>query len=309
MGFLFESFTLLNVLGLLLFVAVMILINEVTRRSLKLSIGVFVIVPMLLAIGIALGLLGSPTGKTWFAWVKVVSALAGVYGFLLIRFSKLGQSKFAYIFPVAIMTLNIAEAVYRELEVFMSFPTLSFDAGGVMVLGGYWNILNAIAGILCIVTLTGCVGITASKDNSKDMIWPDMTWMYIVGYTIWNFTYVYNCISNRSMYAGVGILGAALIAELVFKRGAWFQHRAQTLSVYVMFSLSFDFLQWPMMNIAPTYSQVALSTLGITSFGLNLVFFIIMIATMIKTKKNPWKEELYSHTTYYKKTKLVNHLS
>lgn len=308
MGFLFEPLTLINLLGFIVFFAVIVFINELTRRSLKLSILVFVILPMLLAIGIYLGFLGSPTGKTWFGWVKVVSALAGVYGFLLIRFSKLGKGKFAYFFPVSIMTLNIAEAVYRELEVFATFKTLSFDAGGVMVLGGYWNILNAIAGILCIVTLTGFVGITASKDKSKDMIWPDMTWMYIVGYTIWNFTYVYNCISNRSMYAGVGILGAALFAELVFKRGAWFQHRAQTLSVYVMFSLSFDFLKWPMMNIAPTYSLMALSTLGIASFGLNLLFFLVMIVTILKYKKNPLKEEIYSHTSYYKKTKLANNL-
>lgn len=308
MGFLFEPLTLINLLGFIVFFAVIVFINELTRRSLKLSILVFVILPMLLAIGIYLGFLGSPTGKTWFAWIKVVSALAGVYGFLLIRFSKLGKGKFAYFFPVSIMTLNIVEAVYRELEVFATFKTLSFDAGGVMVLGGYWNILNAIAGILCIVTLTGFVGITASKDQSKDMIWPDMTWMYILGYTIWNFTYVYNCISNRSMYAGVGILGAALFAELVFKRGAWFQHRAQTLSVYVMFSLSFDFLKWPMMNIAPTYSLMALSTLGIASFGLNLLFFLVMIVTILKYKKNPLKEEIYSHTSYYKKTKLANNL-
>lgn len=308
MGFLFEPLTLINLLGFIVFFAVIVFINELTRRSLKLSILVFVILPMLLAIGIYLGFLGSPTGKTWFSWVKVVSALAGVYGFLLIRFSKLGKGNFAYFFPVSIMTLNIAEAVYRELEVFATFKTLSFDAGGVMVLGGYWNILNAIAGILCIVTLTGFVGITASKDQSKDMIWPDMTWMYILGYTIWNFTYVYNCISNRSMYAGVGILGAALFAELVFKRGAWFQHRAQTLSVYVMFSLSFDFLKWPMMNIAPTYSLTALSTLGIASFGLNLLFFLVMIVTILKYKKNPLKEEIYSHTSYYKKTKLANNL-
>ncbi len=309
MGFLFQPFTIINLLGFIVFVAVIVLINEMTRRSLKLSIVVFVVLPVLLAIGIYLGFLGSPTGKTWFAWVKVVSALAGVYGFLLIRFTNLGKRKFAYYFPLAIMTLNISEAVYRELEVFASFKTLSLDAGGVMVLGGHWNILNALAGILCIVTLTGFVGIKVSKDRSKDMIWPDMTWMYIVGYTIWNFTYVYNCISNRSMYAGVGILGAALFAELVFKRGAWFQHRAQTLSVYVMFSLSFDFLLWPAMNIAPTYSVSALSALGIASFGLNLIFFIIMIMTMVKYKRNPLKQELYSHTRYFKKTLAANQLS
>lgn len=308
MGFLFQPFTLTNTLGFILFFAAIVAINEVTRRSLKVSIAVYVILPIILALGVYFGFLGSPTGKTWFAWVKVVSALAGVYGFLFIRFSKLGKSKFAYYFPVSIMALNIAEAVYRELEVFATYKTLSYDAGGVLVLGGYWNILNALAGILCIVTLTGFVGVKVSKDKSRDMVWPDMTWMYIVGYTIWNFTYVYNCISNRSMYAGIGILGAALIAELVFKRGAWFQHRAQTLSAYVLFSLSFDFITWPLMNIVPTYSSTALSVLGIVSFGLNLVFFMIMVATIIKHKKNPLKEELYSHTDYYKKTLLVNNL-
>ena len=308
MGFLFQPFTLTSILGFILFFAAIVFVNEVTRRSLKVSIAVFVVLPIVLAIGVYLGFLGSPTGKTWFAWIKVVSALAGVYGFLFIRFSKLGKGKFAYYFPVSIMTLNIAEAVYRELEVFATYKTLSFDAGGVMVLGGYWNVLNAIAGILCIVTLTGFVGIKASNDKSRDMIWPDMTWMYIAGYTIWNFTYVYNCISNRSMYAGVGILGAALFAELVFKRGAWFQHRAQTLSAYVMFSLSFDFLKWPLMSIAPTYSTTALSVLGIASFGLNLAFFLVMVATIVKYKKNPLKEEIYSHTDYYKKTKLANNL-
>lgn len=308
MGFLFQPFTLTNIIGFALFFAAIVCINEVARRSLRVSIAVFVILPIVLAIGIYLNVLGSPTGKTWFAWVKVVSALAGVIGFMCIRFTNLGQGKFARYFPVSIMTLNIAEAVYRELEVFATFKTLSFDAGGVMVLGGYWNILNAIAGLLCIVTLTGFVGVKVSNDKSKDMIWPDMTWMYILGYTIWNFTYVYNCISNRSMYAGVGILGAALFAELVFKQGAWFQHRAQTLSVYVMFSLSFDFLKWPAMNIAPTYSTTALASLGIASFGLNLLFFLVMVATIVKNHKNPWKEEIYSHTGYYKKTILENNL-
>jgi hypothetical protein len=308
MGFLFETFTLTNILGFLLFFISIVLINELTRRSLKLSILVFVVLPILLAIGIYFGFLGSPTGKTWFAWVKVVSALAGVYGFLLIRFSKWGKGKFACYFPISIMALNIIEAVYRELQVFATYKTLSFDAGGVMVLGGYWNILNALAGILCIVTLTGFMGVRASNDKTKDMIWPDMTWMYVIGYTIWNFTYVYNCISNRSMYAGVGILAAALFAELIFKQGAWFQHRAQTLSVYVMFSLSFDFLKWPMMNIAPTYSITALSLLSIASFGLNLLFFLAMIMTIIKHKKNPLKEEINVHTKYYKKTILVNNL-
>ena len=62
------------------------------------------------------------------------------------------------------------------------------------------------------------------------------------------------------------------------------------------------------MSIAPTYSTTALSVLGIASFGLNLAFFLVMVATIVKYKKNPLKEEIYSHTDYYKKTKLANNL-
>lgn len=222
MGFLFEGLTVLSLLMLLVFIGVLLGLNELSRRSLWLSLLAFVALPLVLAILVFTGVLGSPTGRTWFGWVKVVSALIGVYGFLCIRYSKLGQTKFAAYFPVSILSINIAEAVYREVEVFMTYKTLTVDPGGIVILGGSWNIFNAISGVLCIVTLTGFVGIRASKDGKHDMVWPDMTWMYIVAYTLWNFAYVYNCISTRAMYAGFGILLAALIAEFFSKKGFGF---------------------------------------------------------------------------------------
>ncbi len=302
MGLFYENYSLGSIIALILFVAVWIVINEVTRKSKMLSILAYCILPVVLAILVFTNVLSSPTGKTWFAWVKVVSALTGVLGFMLIRFTKLGKSKFAVIFPVSILSINIAEAVYREwvkvvsaltgvlgfmlirftklgkskfavifpvsilsiniaeavyreLEIFVKFKSMQVDPGGIVVLGGVWNILNAIAGILCIVTLTGFAGIKVSKDKSKDMIWTDMTWIYIVGYTLWNFAYVYNCISTRSMYAGLGILLAAVLAELIFKRGAWLQHRAQILALYAMFSLSFDYQQSQYFQIVPVYKE------------------------------------------------------
>jgi hypothetical protein len=307
-GVLFTGLTLRSFIAFILFVAVLLGVNEATRRSKILSILVYCILPVILAILVFMGVLGSPTGKTWFGWVKVVSALIGVYGFMLIRFTKLGEKKFAAIFPVTILSLNIAEAVYRELEVFVTYKVLEVDPGGIVILGGIWNILNAVAGILCIVTLTGFVGIKVSKDKSKDMVWPDMTWMYIIGYTLWNFAYVYNCISTRSMYAGFGILLAALIAEYVFKRGVWLQHRAQILSFYAMFSLSIDYQQSEYFQILPTYNESWLTTISIIAFIFNVGVFAYMVYTIIKNKKNPLKEEIYSHTSYYKKSILANNL-
>ena len=308
MGILFNSVTVSSFIALILFIAVLVGLNEITRRSKALSIVGYCVLPIVLGALVYAGVLGSPTGKTWFGWVKVVSALAGVYGFMLIRFTKLGEKRFAAIFPGAILAINIAEAVFREFEVFLTYKTLQVDAGGILILGGGWNILNAIAGILCIVTLTGFVGIKVSEDKSRDMIWPDMTWMYIIGYTLWNFTYVYNCISTRSMYAGFGILTAALVAEYVFKRGAWLQHRAQILSLYAMFSLSFDFQKSEYFKILPVYSINGMYAISIISLVFNLGVFINMVYVILRDKKNPITEEIYVDTKSYKKNLLVNNL-
>lgn len=308
MGLFFENYTIGSIITLIAFIGVCLLINEVTRRSKVLSILAYGVLPVLLATLIFTDVLGSPTGKTWFGWVKVVSALLGIYGFMLIRFTKLGKTKFAVIYPLAILSINILEAVYKDIEVFMTYKTMQVDQAGLVVLGGPWNILNAIAGILCIVTLTGFVGIKVSKDKSKDMIWPDMTWMYIVGYTLWNLAYVYNCVSTRGMYAGVAILLAALIAEFVFKRGAWLQHRAQILALYAMFSLSVDFQQSKLFQIVPVYKESMWMLLSVISLAFNIWVFTKMICTIKKYKKNPFKEEIYTHTNYYKKTIKDNNL-
>lgn len=308
MGLFYENYSVAGILTVLGLIAVLLVINEVTRRSKVLSVVAYCVLPVVLGILIFTDVLGSPTGKTWFGWVKVVSALIGIYGFMLIRFTKLGKNKFAAIFPIMILSINILEAVYREIEVYFMYGTMQVDASGVVMLGGIWNILNAIAGVLCIVTLTGFVGIRASKDKSKDMIWPDMTWMYIIGYTLWNFAYVYNCISTRSMYAGFAILSAALIAEFLFKRGAWLQHRAQTLALYAMFSLSVDFQSSANFQIVPVYKESLWMLISVISFLFNVGVFVYMIYTIKKHKKNPLKEEIYTHTNYYKKTIEANNL-
>ena len=308
MGFFYEGLNVQSFLALVAFIAAFLFLNEISRRSIKVSMLMYVLLPVLLAIGIFFGPLGSPTGKTWFGWVKVVSALIGVYGFLLIRFTKLGTKKFAAVFPAAILSINIAEAVFRELQIFVTYKTLTVDAGGIVVQGGPWNILNAIAGVFTIITLTGFVGIRVSKDKSRDMIWPDMTWPYVIGYTLWNYTYVYNGISNRSLYAGFGILTAAVIAEYFFKRGAWLQHRAQILSLYAMFSLSVDFQTASFFKVMPTYSTGALMSLSVLSFVFNLGVFFFMVYTVRQRKVNPIRQELYVHTDAYKKTLTANGL-
>ena len=61
---------------------------------------------------------------------------------------------------------------------------------GVWLYGGWHNVFNGIAGIMNIFCMTGWWAVYSSKDK-KDMIWPDMTWCFIIAYDIWNFTYTY----------------------------------------------------------------------------------------------------------------------
>lgn len=305
---LFNGLTMESVLAFILFIAILLGVNEITRRSKVMSILTYCVLPAVLAVMVLLGVLGSPTGKTWFGWVKVVSALAGVWGFMAIRFTKLGERRFASLFPVTILSLNIAEAVYREFEVFATYQTLQVDAAGVIIQGGMWNILNGISGIICIVTLVGFSGIRVSKDKSRDMVWPDMTWMYIVAYTLWNYAYVLNCISTRSVYAGLGILIAALLAEFVFKKGVWLQHRAQILSFYAMFSLTVDYQSVSFFQVYPVYETWHLMGVSVAAFIFNIAFFGYMVYTIVVTKKNPLKEELYAHTAYHQRSLEVNNL-
>lgn len=309
MGFLFEGISVSSAAALILLILFFLLLNELTRRSKIFFFIIFAIIPVIMAIFIYTGIIGgSPAGQTWFGWVKVVSALIGVYGFFLIRFTKLGEKKFAMIFPVSILSINIAEAVYRELEVFATYTAQVVDQAGNQILGGPWNILNAIAGIITIVTLTGFVGIRVSKDKTQDMIWPDQTWLYILGYTVWNFAYVYNCISSRAIYSGLAILIAAVLAEYIFKRGTWLQHRAQILSMYAMFALSVDFQKFSFFKISPTYNTGILWFIGIVSIVINLGVLSSMLYMIIKYKKNPLREEIYTHTKAYQKNISANNL-
>jgi hypothetical protein len=53
--------------------------------------------------------------------------------------------------------------------------------------------------------MTAWWNVYPSKDK-KDMIWADMTWVYIVIYDIWNFAYTYNCLPTHSWFCGIALL-------------------------------------------------------------------------------------------------------
>ncbi len=308
MGFFFEGYTVATVLGFLALTAALVVLNELTRRSKIFSILMYCVLPVVLVVLIAMDVVGSPSSKTWFGVIKTYSALAGVIGFMLIRYTKLGNKKFAWYFPVAILGINILEAIYRDYEVFANFKTMTVDAAGIVQLGGPWNLMNALAGVFLLLTMTGWVGIKVANTKSRDMVWADQLWFWIVAYDLWNMAYCYNCISTRAMYAGFALLVSCTVAEFFIKRGIWLQHRAQTLALFGMFSLAVDYQAMPVFSITATYNPTAWTVLSALALIVNVAVFVYEVCVIVKTKRNPLKKEMFTHLPAYRKNLEANGL-
>lgn len=299
---------------LIIFIA-LFAFNEVARRFKYVGLFSFVVLPTLLSI-LWFTAMKDTTYTDWFHLAKVYSATAGCIGFWCIRHLefknkltgkiwRLAEKKWALCFPPLILAINILEAVIRDFEVGMQYSgggTLVDEA--MYVLGGPWNFINGIAGILNIIAITGWMGITirkkTAKDNSRDMIWPDMLWFWIIAYDLWNFAYTYNCLPGHSWYCGFALLLAPTLCAFTVGKGAWLQHRAQTLAIWCMFAQTFpSFIDKGAFAVSSSYSESALITFSIISLTSNIMVFIYMIYKIVKTKRNPYLEELYTDLKEY----------
>lgn len=158
----------------------------------------------------------------WFKWAKIYSVVLASVFFLLMRFTKVYEYKLAKAFCVFFLAGNIAEAVAQDFS--MGFTP---------------NLLNGVAGVLSILTCYyGWKGIRADSSKDKDMIWPEMTTLWIIAYDVWNFVYVYlNFPASAS--AQLMVIVAATIPALFIKKGTWLQARAYTLAAWFMFYFTF----------------------------------------------------------------------
>jgi hypothetical protein len=297
----FESQPLSNWLMMFVVFGVLLLLNEVCRRTKAGGIFLLVVLPFFLTIFVWPKTTKGTSVNDWFHYAKVYSSLTGCIGFFLIRHIKgASQKKWVLIFPPLILAINILEAVARDFQIgALGLHAEVFE--GMMMSSGPWNYLNGIAGILNIITITGWFGILISSSKSKDMLWPDMCWFWIVAYDLWNFAYTYNCLGDHAWYCGIAMLLAPTFAAFLIKKGAWLQHRAQTLAFWCMFAMTFPgFLDNSSYAVRATQNPVALmlaSTLAIIS---NIALFVYMIYKVIKTKKNPYSGELYSDLACHK---------
>ena len=303
--------------GLIMVLVSLILLNEFARRTkaggMILFFGVaggMTIYCLAVEIGAAMGAdwaLTNPTHtdmNSWFHYAKVYAALAGCIGFMAIKYSwgKIGRSHWFKAFPFVIVAINILIAVASDFEIAArAFGSSYVSSEGVTLYGGWHNIFNGVAGLIDILCMTGIFGIYISKKR-QDMLWPDMTFVFIIAYDLWNFCYTYNGLPTHSWYAGIALLLAPTIAGLLWNKGAWIQNRAFTLAIWCMFCqmvpmfandsvFAVNSVNNPNVNLA--VSLVALAA--------NIIALVYILYRAKKLHVNPWKHEVFVGTKDFRK--------
>lgn len=276
---LYGSTAMTQLLGWVLVFAGLVILNEIGRRTKIGGIVLFVIIPAILTIyfiAIQAGLFGGYSNQTyeymngWFHYAKLYAADIGVVGFLMIKYKwGIGKKEWFKPWPFIIVAINILIAVASDFESAIRAYQITGDFSGawwasnegVFLYGGWWNIVNGIAGLINIFCMTGWWGIYSSK-KKDDMLWPDMTIWFIVAYDIWNFEYTYCNLPTHTWYCGVALLLAPTFANALWNKGGWIQNRAMTLATWCMFAQVL-----PLFQLSNTFSVLPSLYGGATKAG------------------------------------------
>ena len=325
-----------QLLGWLMVFTGLVVMNEIARRSKAGGIACFLVLPAVLTVYFIAIYVGAAKGaewalnndtyvhmNSWFHYAKLYAATAGCIGFMILKYhwGKLGKSHGFKVFPFVIVAINILIAVVSDFESAVRAGSLAGGWGlssvGVWLYGGWWNVLNGIAGLLNIFCMTGWWGIYSSKDK-KDMLWPDMIWMYILAYDVWNFQYTYLNLPTHAWYCGLALLLAPTFASALWNKGGWIQNRANTLALWCMFAQVFPLFQdasrfttvtsvyaeggiaAAMGSSMPTAADpTAQGLISVVSIAVNVFVFAYILKRAKALKKNPWKNEIFTDTKDY----------
>jgi hypothetical protein len=308
-----------QIIGCVIVFISLIIANEISRRSKAGGITCFIVLPAALSIyfiaisyGVSQGqawALANPTYlymNGWFHYAKLYAATAGCIGFMVLkyRWGKLGKAHWFKCFPFAIVAINILIAVASDFEsAIKAWDTTFISSEGIMLIGGWHNVLNGTAGIINIFVMTGWFGIYSSK-NQHDMLWPDMTWVFIIAYDLWNFSYTYNCLPTHSWYCGLALLLAPTVAAFIWNKGGWIQNRANTLALWCMFAQVFPlFLEQSVFSVKSVNDpnmNLLIAALALTANILALGYVLFRAKTQ---GRNPYTNEIFIGTSDYEKAK------
>ena len=330
--------TMWQLLGWILVFAGLILMNELARRSKAGGIFCFLILPAVLTVYFVAIYVGAAMGAdwalhnqtylhmtSWFHYAKLYAATAGCIGFMMIKYKwGIGKKEWFKLFPFLIVAINILIAVVSDFESGVRGMMAMAEYGdrwwlsseNVWLYGGWWNWVNGISGLINIFCMTGWLGIYVSKDK-KDMLWPDMTWCFILAYDLWNFEYTYNNLPTHAWYCGLALLLAPTVANALWNKGGWIiQNRANTLALWCMFAQVFPLFQdasrfttIPVLYAdgfmdAATRPTVANPTMQGVVAVIALIANIACMAMIIKRakqqKKNPYTHEIFTDQKDFK---------
>ena len=333
----YGAFSAYKLLGWLMAFLGLVILNEIGRRTKFGGILIFVAIPLALTVyfiaiyaAAAKGAEWALTNPTyvhmnsWFHYAKLYAADCGCIGFMMLKYKwGIGAKEWFKPFPFIIVAINILIAVCSDFESAikgaMSVDGWWLSSEGVWLYGGWWNVLNGIAGIINIFCMTGWWGIYSSKGR-QDMLWPDMTWMFILAYDVWNFEYTYLNLPTHSWYCGLALLLAPTFAASVWNKGGWIQNRANTLAIWCMFAQVVPaFQDYSKFSVLPsvygdTYDAVgymdasirpitahpqAQGVIAVASIVTNVVVFAFIIKRSIELKRNPYKNEIWMGTKDY----------
>ncbi|MCR5153217.1 MAG: DUF5692 family protein [Lachnospiraceae bacterium] len=326
-----------QILMLLVVLCGLILLNEFARRTKFGGVTMFLVIPAILTIyfiviAIAAGqgaewALNNQTYKYmngWFHYAKLYAATIGCIGFMMIKYKwSIGKTQWFRAYPFVIVAINILIAVCSDFEsAIKGWYTWWESSEHVMLIGGWHNIFNGVAGLINIFCMTAWWKVYSSKDK-KDMIWADMTWVYILAYDVWNFAYTYNCLPTHAWYCGIALLLAPTIAALLWNRGGWIQNRANTLAIWCMFAqvwplfqevftdgssvtkwatYSSQYANWDLIKAGSTQGAnvVPMTIWSAAALIINLVSIIAIIVISKKRHINPYKENVFVNQKYFK---------
>ena len=316
----------------------LILLNEFARKSKFGGAVMFFALPAVLTVYFVAIQIGAACGAEWalknqtyvymngwFHYAKLYAALAGCIGFMMIKYGwGIGKQHWFKCFPFVIVAINILIAVASDFETAIKgWHHWFLSNEDVWLYGGWHNVMNGIAGLLNIFCMTAWWSVYSSKDKT-DMLWPDMTWVYIVVYDIWNFAYTYNCLPTHSWFCGIALLLAPTIAALLWNKGGWIQNRAFTLCIWCMFAQCFPLFQitstdgtaaskWatlPTLYAAGTLNGIveggtanadptAMTIVSGLALLVNVIALGYIIVVSRKRHINPYKQDVFVGTKYY----------
>ncbi len=193
----------------------LLLVQELFRRAGKwVAWAVFFGLPLALTpYWSAIGRAGDYSEGALFPWIKLCSLQIGACWLTALRFTSLGNLRWARGVLFLMLPLNILEAVTQ-------------DAFG----GHAAHYLLGLSGILLIVSVPHplrAIQIDAGN-RFRDLQYAGMTRTWIAGYTLWNWAFVY---LNFPIVAGhqLAVLASSFVVGMVAP-SRWLQARTFTLA-------------------------------------------------------------------------------